>query len=340
VHVRIDRELAREKDAVTKLSEKPNRKLIRKKAEQLMSSSVAINFPSSTYGSNMPLTPEVYGGHSITEMEAATLNLHRDWRAAKKQAFPQPPPPPAPATAQPTTQVTDVKPDPTTTLPADVPKKEPEGPKEPEKAGEEEKKTLTHDEPTSVDPVKGDNHHGVSEPQNDEKSSHAAIHHADQEGEKQHEVKVDDDKEKTDKDKDKDKDGKDKDKETKDAPQNKPAATSADADKVAHEVVCDGCGTTVVGIRYHCMNVECPDYDLCETCKKAGGHDPSHLLVEIEKPDHSKNFKDDEPSAVDDDNTVVVGLRVYTSKECNVKIKGQLRHGGIVRSYLTMSKIL
>jgi len=48
-------------------------------------------------------------------------------------------------------------------------------------------------------------------------------------------------------------------------------------------VVCDGCGSNVVGVRYKCNN--CPDYDLCQTCEAKGGvHDPSHVFLKIAKP--------------------------------------------------------
>lgn len=51
-------------------------------------------------------------------------------------------------------------------------------------------------------------------------------------------------------------------------------------------VVCDGCGGSVVGIRYKCNF--CPDYDLCQACEAKGGvHDPSHVFLKISKPIHS-----------------------------------------------------
>jgi hypothetical protein len=41
-----------------------------------------------------------------------------------------------------------------------------------------------------------------------------------------------------------------------------------------------------------------------------------------------------------EDNSVVIGLRVYTKKECQVTIKGQLRHGDLIRGYLSSPKII
>jgi len=49
-------------------------------------------------------------------------------------------------------------------------------------------------------------------------------------------------------------------------------------------VSCDGCGTqNFSGIRYKCS--VCPDYDLCESCKKKDIHGP-HQFTEINRPLH------------------------------------------------------
>lgn len=59
-----------------------------------------------------------------------------------------------------------------------------------------------------------------------------------------------------------------------------------DEEQVHSGVVCDGCGGSVVGIRYKCNF--CPDYDLCQACEAKGGiHDPSHVFLKIAKPIHS-----------------------------------------------------
>jgi len=62
-----------------------------------------------------------------------------------------------------------------------------------------------------------------------------------------------------------------------------PANPKEEEEQIHAGVVCDGCGGSVVGIRYKCNS--CPDYDLCQTCEAKGGvHDPSHVFLKIAKP--------------------------------------------------------
>jgi len=51
-------------------------------------------------------------------------------------------------------------------------------------------------------------------------------------------------------------------------------------------VTCDGCQGPVVGNRYKC--VECPDYDLCQTCSDKKIHS-EHNMIKITRP-HSRCF--------------------------------------------------
>lgn len=57
---------------------------------------------------------------------------------------------------------------------------------------------------------------------------------------------------------------------------------SADESGAIHSnVVCDGCNGAVRGFRYKC--VQCPDYDLCQTCEAKGLH-KQHMMCRMSEP--------------------------------------------------------
>jgi len=55
-------------------------------------------------------------------------------------------------------------------------------------------------------------------------------------------------------------------------------------EKVIHHALCDKCNSTIVGIRYKC--IQCPDFDFCENCEGPdSGHDETHIFAKLYRND-------------------------------------------------------
>ncbi|KAI8598274.1 hypothetical protein EDD21DRAFT_382925 [Dissophora ornata] len=64
-----------------------------------------------------------------------------------------------------------------------------------------------------------------------------------------------------------------------------PGQVKVRIDRTSHSgVICDGCDTPIVGVRYKCGN--CADYDLCGNCEASpvALHDVDHLFIKISRP--------------------------------------------------------
>lgn len=61
----------------------------------------------------------------------------------------------------------------------------------------------------------------------------------------------------------------------------KPAEANNEQNEIHYGVVCDGCDSAIVGIRYKCSS--CDDYDLCSKCHDKGIHN-EHPFNKISKP--------------------------------------------------------
>ncbi|KAL5632747.1 hypothetical protein ACGC1H_005636 [Rhizoctonia solani] len=110
-------------------------------------------------------------------------------------------------------------------------------------------------------------------------------------------------------------------------------ATKKEKEEPVHETVsCNGCGTfPIVGARYKCMNSGCSDYDLCSKCMGKGVHDSNHQMLCIRTPDGASKLRNkDEGDDEEEDNSITLGLRVYTKGEATTTIAAQLRHGNLV----------
>ncbi|KAG9106318.1 hypothetical protein FRC07_008876, partial [Ceratobasidium sp. 392] len=154
--------------------------------------------------------------------------------------------------------------------------------------------------------------------------------------------KKDDKKDDKDDKKDEKKDDKDDKKdEAKDEKNEKDAnkdTTPKGPDEVIHEgYSCDECRTSpIVGPRYHCLNASCHDYDICSKCMDAGKHDSTHTLLCIRNPADANKIRDD--VAEGEDNSITLGLKVYTKGSAVATVAGQLRHGKVVGSWKKKAK--
>ncbi|CCO35602.1 Calpain-1 catalytic subunit [Rhizoctonia solani AG-1 IB] len=109
-------------------------------------------------------------------------------------------------------------------------------------------------------------------------------------------------------------------------------ADLAQASKVVHEgFMCKECKTSPIeGSWYRCLDSACLSYNICEKCTKSkpGSHDKTHKLLYLQTAEDSKKLKDQLKEG--EDNSVTLGLRIYTKGESAVTIGGQLRHGNII----------
>jgi len=93
---------------------------------------------------------------------------------------------------------------------------------------------------------------------------------------------------------------------------------------------CNGCGADpLVGVRYKCLEITCPDYDLCSNCFRNKVHGDTHRMLAIASPQDAGGLSQE--AEADSENEIAVGLRVYSKKDCPTTIKGQLRHGKLIR---------
>lgn len=92
-------------------------------------------------------------------------------------------------------------------------------------------------------------------------------------------------------------------------------------------ITCDGCRIDpITGVRWKCL--VCDDYDLCDACHSSGAHPSEHAMLRIEHPADAEDLR--ETVIPGEDNTLLLGLRVYTKRHVKVNISGQLRHGKII----------
>ncbi|EIN13517.1 cysteine proteinase [Punctularia strigosozonata HHB-11173 SS5] len=104
---------------------------------------------------------------------------------------------------------------------------------------------------------------------------------------------------------------------------------ASDAHDVVHDLImCNICTMyPLFGPRYHCLDAECPDIDICHECMSSGRHPASHKMLRINTPAEAASLEVPHDPLED----VVIGLKVYTKRTAPATIKGQLRHGKVLR---------
>lgn len=92
---------------------------------------------------------------------------------------------------------------------------------------------------------------------------------------------------------------------------------------VHENFTCDMCGTSpIVGPRFHCIDVSCPDFDLCEKCNARGVHSPTHHMMRLNSPEEATYLN----ASSSDGSELVLGLRVYTKAFAPATLAAQLKH--------------
>jgi hypothetical protein len=105
--------------------------------------------------------------------------------------------------------------------------------------------------------------------------------------------------------------------------------------------------SAIEGPRYRCLDAECWCVDFCQECIDAGMHPRSHKMLRIEKPEDTNKMEIQvsppplsprrraNPSDVqrkqNSADSVVLGFCVYSKRDAPAKIRGQLRHGRLLR---------
>ncbi|CAE6411522.1 unnamed protein product [Rhizoctonia solani] len=277
VHIRLDRDMSRNKDYLEESMGKWNpRKLSQVLAEVGKSQSIAVNFDSPE---TLAAPVDIFGGQDLTAIELVFHEKDQE-EASKKQP-----------------------------VAGDDSEDEDESDEEPEPQA-----TATGESgPPTIDAPPGDNEPELEDNADDAKSEAAVESDAPKPKESQKE----------------------------DVPPpnsamcvpHKQAIKKKEKEEPVHETVsCNGCGTfPVVGLRYKCMSSSCPDYDLCSKCMSKGVHDSNHQMLCIRSPDGASKLRNKaEDDDDEEDNSITLGLRVYTKGEATTTIAAQLRHGNLV----------
>ncbi|KIO31183.1 hypothetical protein M407DRAFT_241888 [Tulasnella calospora MUT 4182] len=98
-----------------------------------------------------------------------------------------------------------------------------------------------------------------------------------------------------------------------------------------HEFECSECTEQIKGILYHCMEVGCINYNVCEDCKKFEDHPTGHTFIKFTSSEDAQAIVQQNDDGGDGE--LVLGLRVYTQKSVPAAVRGQIRKGSILRKH-------
>ncbi|CAE6501551.1 unnamed protein product [Rhizoctonia solani] len=288
VHVKLDRDRWRDKDYMKESMSKWNtRKLNQVMTEMGKSLSIAVNFDSEEA---LPAPVEIFGGRDLTAIEVAFHEKEQE-EASKKRAG---------SNENSENSSSDSE-------------------SEPADATQEDSEPSIISVPSTIvtTPSPADDESDTKDDTDDAKSEASDESDTAPKGDK---VQEDGDKVQEDvpppnpamSGSSKPEQKKEKKKEKKKKEKNEPV----------HETVrCDGCGTfPLVGARYKCMSSSCPDYDLCSKCMGKNVHDPDHQMLCIRTPDDASKLKPKDDEEEEEDNSITLGLRVYTKGQATTTI--------------------
>ncbi|KAG8926735.1 hypothetical protein FRC02_008704 [Tulasnella sp. 418] len=355
VHVRLERMDRWDKRSKTYITENIGswdmRKYSKKRVEYTQSHSIAANFDPTKFNF-LTIPAETYPGKTVTEIELEALAQVGAKRAARKAAFePEPEPEPEkPAEEKKPEEKEEEKKDEKKADEPEVKVKDTAIPvvTEPPKDGADSSSSeIVIVEKTDTEgsaPAKSDEKDAESKPSTSaSKEPPSADSEEKKESDKDGAEKKEDGKDEK-KEGDKEEKKEEKKEEGKSADEKPstdatpPVVAKPEPPKLTHfGVMCSGCKGNIDGELHYCTHVSCVSFTLCEKCMKRDVHEKDHIFLKLELPEDTTRLTEN-PGGEND--SLVVGLRVYTHKSSPAIITAQLRHGNIIRHAVTAPRYL
>ncbi|KAG9051227.1 hypothetical protein FS837_010514 [Tulasnella sp. UAMH 9824] len=330
VQVRIGRDKARDK--AYDFSVFNEDKLARKRTEWATSKSIAINFDPSS-NSNLPLPPSLFGGVTLQQLQldaqeklSALLEKQRTRKkanAAAKEALEK-----AKAEAEAKKAEEEAK-----AKKAEEEAKEKKAGEEAKAEGEgkeEEKKEEVEKQVDAPEAEKSpeDEQSAHRQPTDEKNSSPGGFNEAMEAAKRARFSEppgstADGNEGSEEKGDGEGKDAKGSDSDSKDAAKDTAVPKLPEMEEPeTYEFECTECTEQIKGILYHCMEVGCINYNVCEDCKKYDDHPTSHAFIKFASSDHAQAIAQQHDDGGEGE--LVLGLRVYTQKSVPATVRGQI----------------